>query len=128
MTPELDYSGQMGGHGSPEYAEHEIGARAKRVISVFGFPADASGILNKAPITGSVAATSASITLVPGKLYRIASTTNSFIRLSTGASTAVNTDFILPAFQPVFVKSTIYDTLSFIRSTADGTIQAVEVV
>lgn len=118
----IDYSGAMGGKGSPEYAEHEVSARAKRVInvgSVFNF--------SVAPINGAVASSSASVAVKPNKTYRIVSTTNTYIRFTTGASTAVNTDFYLPANTPITVETGNFDTLSFLRVTADGAIQAVEV-
>ncbi len=112
-----------------DYAEHSAFAKAKKVVDGPMVFSKATGdILSLPPIVGAVIVTSASISLLPVKAYRIIASTTLFFRLSKGNSTAVVTDMYLPADTPIVIATRRdWDTLSFIRATADGIIQAIEV-
>lgn len=118
----------VGGAGEVDYAEHSKFAKAKKVIAgPTHFVAHTTELRTASPIQGNVTGSSASITLVRGKAYRVISSTACYIRLSEGANTAVVGDIYLPANESIVIKAEPWDTLSFIQVSAGGIIQAAEI-
>lgn len=126
MTVEQDPR-SYGGSAFIEAYEHSAKARAKKVIDGPMYPAADVGLLRSIdPIQGAVGGASASITLLMSKSYRLISSTNCYVRFSSGASTAVAGDIFLPANVAMAIETDRWNTVSFIQVSAGGIIQAVE--
>ena len=120
----------FGGAGQTEYAEHSRFARAKKVISGPLYLAENASDATKSitPISSALTNTSASLTLLKNKAYRIIVSVDAYFRMSVGADTAVANDVYLPANQPIIMTTERWDTFSAIRvSGTSGVMQAVEV-
>jgi hypothetical protein len=126
----IEWKDQFGGKGEVDYSEHSHPSRAKKVIqgplTLAKDPEDVTKSID--PIQGTVGASSASLTLLRNKAYRVIASVDTYIRLSEGASTAVAGDVYLPANSAIVVDTKDWDTLSFIRVATGGIIQAVEVL
>ena len=126
----IEWKDQFGGKGEVDYSEHSHPSRAKKVIqgplTLAKDPEDDTKSID--PIQGTVGASSASITLLRNKAYRVVASVDTYIRLTIGASTAEVGDVYLPANAPIVVDTKDWDTLSFIRVSTGGIIQAVEVL
>lgn len=126
MTVEINPR-SFAGAAFVESYEHDPFARSKKTVDGPVCPADhATEPRSIDPIQGSVGASSASITLVPARHYRLVSSTNAYIRFARGSATAAVGDIYLPANVPMTILTDRWNTVAFIQVSAAGIIQAVE--